>query len=86
MQVSKLHLHCIRKCGWKGTWSKMKEHLKECGPEKKGKVENQEREREGERRCGDRREILEIATIILEYFNLYDIVHELVLIQEMYLC
>ena len=70
----------------------MKEHLKECGLEKKGKVENQERERErergreGERRCGDRREILEITTIILEYFNLYDIVHELVLIQEMCLC
>lgn len=30
-KVSKLSLHCIRRCGWKGTWAKMKEHLKECG-------------------------------------------------------
>ena len=30
-KVSKLKLHCIRRCGWKGTWGKMKEHLNKCG-------------------------------------------------------
>lgn len=67
LQVSKLHLHCIRKCGWKGTWAKMKEHLKQFGLEKNGKVENQERE--GERRerggGGDRREILHCTCTIV---------------------
>ena len=38
-KVSKIHLHCTKRCGWKGTWAKMKEHLKECGVEKKGKGE-----------------------------------------------
>ena len=38
MQVSKLYMHCKRKCGWKGSWAKMKDHLKECGLEKKGKA------------------------------------------------
>jgi hypothetical protein len=47
LQVSKLHLHCIRKCGWKGTWGKMKEHLKECGL---GKMEMRERGRGGGKR------------------------------------
>ena len=47
--MSKLHLHCKRKCGWKETWGKMREHLKECGLEKKGKMEKRGREREWER-------------------------------------
>ena len=49
LQVSKLHLHCKRKCGWKGAWGKMREHLKECGLEKKGKMEKSGRERRRER-------------------------------------
>ena len=57
LQVSKLHLHCKRKCGWKGTWGKMREHLKECGLEKKIKMERRgkgrERGREREEREGE---------------------------------
>ena len=37
-RVSKLTLYCNRGCGWKGVWSKMKEHLKECGTS--GKIMN----------------------------------------------
>lgn len=37
-RVSKLTLYCSKGCGWKGVWSKMKEHIKECGTS--GKIMN----------------------------------------------
>ena len=36
-KVYKTYLHCTKRCGWKGTWAKMKEYLKECGVDKKSK-------------------------------------------------